>query len=247
MRAPSSHRFLFYADGLTTSASSIALAGEERHHLSRVLRMNAGDFVFVTNGRGAIARCRVEAIGREAATLAVLGFEEEDTASRPVILALAVLKKDAFARAVEQCTELGITTCVPFVSERSHVSGYPAEYLDRVRRIALAAMKQSFRSVLPVIEETIDFADLPARVREASFTIVGDAEGEALGARLPTGSMMIVVGPEAGFSEGEREVLAAAGARAVRVSPHRLRSETAAASLVAMALATGPAGSSRVD
>lgn len=197
----------------------------------------------MTNGLGTIARCRIEAMTREAASLSVLELEENNPAVRPVILALALLKKDAFARAVEQCTELGITSCVPFVSEKSYVRNYPAGFIDRIRRIALSAMKQSFRAVLPEIENAIGLGELALRMKETPLAIVGDADGGDLPARVAGGPLMIVVGPESGFSGAELEAFASAGATAVRASAHRLRSETAAACLVSLALSTRSTGS----
>jgi 16S rRNA (uracil1498-N3)-methyltransferase len=242
MNAATAHQFLFYAPDFRPPTNLIELTGDEHHHLTRVLRLGAGDSVHVTNGLGTIALCRIEAMSREAASLSVLKLEENDPAVRPVILALALLKKDAFARAVEQCTELGITRCVPFISEKCHVRSYSAGFIDRIRRIALSAMKQSFRAVLPEIENAIGLGDLAQRMTESPVAIVGDANGGDVPTRPAAGPLMIVVGPEGGFSGEELEAFASAGARSVRASAHRLRSETAAACLVALALSESSAG-----
>jgi 16S rRNA (uracil1498-N3)-methyltransferase len=133
-------------------------------------------------------------------------------------------------RSVDQCTELGITSCIPFESEKTHI--------DRLRRVALSAMKQSFRSVLPDIDSAIRFDDLLARAQETAVVIVGDSTAGSPGMVAHDRPLMIVVGPEGGLTDRERGALAAVGARAVSVSPFRLRSETAAASLVALAFST---------
>lgn len=236
MEVPSAHRFLFYAGDLEPSNRSIELEGDECHHLSRVVRMGVGETVYATNGRGTLARCRIDESTRNAARLSVLEIEESDLPERTVTLALALLRKDAFERAIEQCTELGITSLVPFVSRKSHVQRYSPEFIVRLRRIALAAMKQSFRSFLPEVEAVAEFDDVVARVRGAGVAIVGDSGGDSLGGELPPGPLVIVVGPEGGFADEERVRLGEAGARPVRASQHRLRSETAAVSLVALAL-----------
>ena len=203
--------------------------------------MSAGETAYATNGRGLLARCRLEHLTRDTARLAVLEMEETAPPVRPVTLALALLRKDSFERAVEQCTELGIASCVPFVSERSHVRRYSPEFMVRLRRIALSAMKQSFRAFLPDVEDVTGFDAVAARLRESSSAIRGDSAGGTVSAVPVEGPLWILVGPEGGLTENERARLDEAGVRPVRVSRNRLRSETAAAVLVALALA-GPDG-----
>lgn len=238
MQEPNAHRFLFYTDRLDARSRSVDLEGDEFHHLSRVLRMTKGETAYATDGRGLLARCRLERLARGSAELSVLEIGETAPPKRPVVLALALLRKDSFERAIEQCTELGIAACVPFVSERSHVRGYSPEFMMRLRKIALAAMKQSFRVFLPEIEEVADFDAVASRVRESSWAVLGDAGGETPDFGPAKEALWIVVGPEGGLSEDERARLGEAGVRPVRVSLNRLRSETAAASLVALALSS---------
>jgi len=238
MRADPAHRFLFYARGLDRSSGRIVLTGDEHHHLSRVLRTPTGATVYVTNGRGVIARCVISDSASRETTLAVEGVEEDNPDPRAVTLALALLKKEAFARAVDQCTELGITRCIPFESEKSHIKGYSPVFIERLRRVALSAMKQSFRSWLPDIDSVTCFDDVLARAKETAVVLVGDSAGGTPRVAVRDEPLMIVVGPEGGFTDREHGALAAAGAISVSVSPFRLRSETAAASLTALALST---------
>ena len=250
MGEPNAHRFLFYAPLLGESSSVIDLEGEEFHHLSRVLRMSPGEVAYATNGRGVLARCRVDHLSRRTARLAVLDAEAVAPGPR-VWLALALLRKEAFERAVEQCTELGISGCLPFVSERSHVRRYSSEFMVRLRRIALSAMKQSYRTYLPDVEDVTGFDDLAVRLRASTRIFLGDSDGAAPAAVLggsggaggepgPTEApLWIVIGPEGGLSADERARLNEAGVRPVRISRNRLRSETAAAVLAAFALSAG--------
>lgn len=230
------HRFLFYAGEAAPSSETVEVTGAEHHHMTRVLRMPLGEIVYATNGRGLILRCRIESLDGSAGRLGVLGVEERLENPRPVTLALAVLRKDAFERAVEQCTELGITACLPFVSERSHLKSYTASFIDRLRRVAFSAAKQSFRSLIPEIEAPVAFEDLLSRVRGAALALVGDAEGETRIGPSSGGPLVLIVGPEGGLSGAERAALGESGARFAAVSRHRLRSETAAAALVCTAL-----------
>lgn len=241
----SAHRFLFYAKELDAHSKWVELIGEEHHHLSHVLRMPAGSTAFVTNGQGLIARCRLDAIERGSARLEVEDIEGGLSHTRPVTVALGCLRKEGFEQAVKQCTELGMTRCIPFSSNRAHVKDFSPAFLDRLRRIALSAMKQSFRSMLPDILPVCRFGELVDRAKEATGVVVGDAEGEPPGAVPGNAPTMIVVGPEGGLDSVERSELGALGAVFVSVSPHRLRSETAAAALLTLALARSEGHSGR--
>jgi len=224
------HDFLFYAPDLNADSTDHTLVAAEHRHLAQVLRARPGETVFVTNGRGLLVRATVVALGKDAAELRVDAAVSQNVET-PLVIAIALLRKDAFELAVRQATECGATRFVPFVSERSHLRDYGAGFLERAERIAVAAMKQSFRSLLPAIDAPIPFEGLIREVVAAGGGIVADAGGESLGAGA-TGALG-VIGPEAGLSEAERGALREAGCRFVRLSPHRLRAETAATLLAA--------------
>jgi 16S rRNA (uracil1498-N3)-methyltransferase len=236
-----SHRFLYYSTTLDENARHCTLDGDEHHHASRALRMRAGDVAFVTNGRGLIAQCEVEAM-EDRQTLLVITDKRQASAAPPhVTLAVALLKREAFEVVVRQCTELGVTRFVPFVAEKSHLRSYSKNFHERLCKIALAAMKQSFRAVLPVIEPERPFAELPAVIGEHELTLVGDADG-ARPAAVQVASVAVIVGPEAGLTGAERGLLRDAGAVFVSAVPGRLRSETAATALVTTVRAAAEGG-----
>jgi 16S rRNA (uracil1498-N3)-methyltransferase len=234
MRREPSHDFLLYAPDLDHDSQSVDLTGDEHHHLSRVLRVSAGDEVFVTNGRGMIVACAVDAIERSLTRLRVGDSVEDRADERSVTLALACLKKDAFEHAVKQCAELGATRFLPFATDKSHLKAYTPQYLDRLRRIAMSAMKQSFRSILPNIDATVPFDTLLDEASRSASVLVADADAPAMDDRPRPRPIMIVVGPEAGLTPDERSRLESLGCEPASVSNYRLRSETAAAALTGL-------------
>jgi 16S rRNA (uracil1498-N3)-methyltransferase len=195
--------------------------------------MRQGDDAFVTNGKGIIVRCTIVGVSDTASKLDVCETVVEARAVRPFVLALACLKKEAFAQAVKQCTELGVTRFVPFASDKAHVRGYNTAFEERLRRITLAAMKQAFRATLPEVGGVMQFDDLLDHVAGFDSAVVGDGNAPPLDTAPVDGATLIVVGPEGGFNEGEIEQLDKRGAALVSVSRHRLRAETAAAALAA--------------
>lgn len=232
MRRDSPHDFVFYAPGIEPSTNRVELTDDEHHHLSHVLRMSPGETVFVSSGRGVILECQIETIA-PGATRAAAVRVVVDRPQSPLILALATLKKDAYELAVKQCTELGVTHFHPFVAAKSHVKEYGDGFLERLARIALAAMKQSFRATRPVINRPVAFDALCEAVTTTP-AIVADAESKRLVTEARGRPLVLVVGPEAGLTPEERERLAAAGAELAAISPHRLRAETAAAMLTGL-------------
>ena len=170
--------------------------------------------------------------------MAVVECNEVRPAGPRLDLALACLRKDAFEQAVKQCTELGVDRFVPFASDKSHLSDYGKGFFDRLGRVTLAAMKQSFRTTLPRLEPVCQFEDMVAQSSESGAVVVGDSDGGALEPCAAVGAITIVVGPEGGLNAAEREVLSSAGAEFVSASTHRLRSETSAAALTTLVLAS---------
>jgi 16S rRNA (uracil1498-N3)-methyltransferase len=234
MRRRHAHRFLFYAPELDSGTHHVELTGEEHRHLSRVLRMKTGETVFVTNGRGMRTEGRVDTVSARV-TRVVLHGEPAAPAERPVAVALACLRRDAFAQAVKQCTELGMTQCIPFTAARVQVPGYSAAFRERLQHIALAAMKQSFRATLPQIDEAVPLQAVLDRASTFDVRMAGDAAAPPLQVDPEAQSVIVLVGPEAGLAEEEWAEITRAGFRRVSASPHRLRSETAAALLVGLA------------
>lgn len=231
----SAHGFLFYAPDMDEHAATVDLDGDEHHHLARVLRARPGMVVEVTDGRGRVAECRVEEVSASRSRLAVTSSARVQ-APPALTLALALIARDRFTRAVEQCIELGVTRIVPFAPTASRLSRLRGGTRARLERVAVSAIKQSGRAWLPVIDEAIAFEGLLEAVSASPRAVVGEQ-----GAPPPErggGPAVAVVGPEAGFTGPERAALADAGARFASVSRHRLRSETAAVALVA-ALALG--------
>jgi 16S rRNA (uracil1498-N3)-methyltransferase len=228
------HDFLLYSPDLDHDSQSVDLTGDEHHHLSRVLRVSTGDEVFVSNGRGMIVACEVGGVERRLTRLKVDRTVEDRAGENSLTLALACLKKDAFEYAVKQCTELGVTHFLPFVAAKSRLKTYTPSYLDRLRRIALSAMKQSFRSFLPSVDDAIGFDALLGRASLSPSVLVGDADAPAIDVHPRPRPIMIVVGPEGGLTPDERDRLGSLGCESASVSAYRLRSETAAAALTGL-------------
>jgi 16S rRNA (uracil1498-N3)-methyltransferase len=230
----SAHRFLFYQPDATPETTELTLGGEEHDHFSRVLRRKSGDTLYVTNGRGLIAECVAFDVGKNRTRASVKRIIRDHGPPADLVLALAVIRKDKFEQAFEQAVELGVTGCIPFLSANvRYPDGYSKRFLERLGKIAVSAMKQSFRAWRPGVVEPVPFDALVSIARRTRRVVVGEAGAAGPAARNPFENTTVVVGPEAGLSHDEITALRRAGAETAAVSPGRLRSETAATALLA--------------
>lgn len=231
----SAHRFTFYLPSLSSEATAFDIAGEEHHHLSRVLRLGAGDVVSATNGRGLLIEATLTSIDKDRSAARVTRVLQDEAPRRRVVLAMSLLPRAHFEVAVSQCVEVGVTEVIPVVAERCHVTTWSRAVAVRVERIAVAAMKQSGRAWLPSIQGARSLTTLASEVASGRCgrAVVGDLGAPALATTSHAGDVLAIVGPEAGFTDAEVARLVDAGAERVSVSSHRLRAETAAVVLVA--------------
>lgn len=217
-----------YVETLKPEDDVFVLGQSELKHLS-VLRVRDGERVSVLNGRGLIALCRVNRIGSRL----TLQIESKRVVVKPpsLTLVLGVLdNRDRWEFAVEKATELGVSNIVPLVCDRVQHRLYSR---DRVNQKIIAAVKQSGNAWLPSISEPAAFSQQINTLKAYSKVIVGDANGEAPTKFTETENVAVVIGPEGGFSAQETEQLQLSNAVAWRIGANRLRSETAAISLIA--------------
>jgi 16S rRNA (uracil1498-N3)-methyltransferase len=224
------HRFTFYIPSLSSDAHELEIGGDEHHHLARVLRLGVGEVIAATNGRGLLVEGEIVSTGKARSTARVARLVEDAAPSRRIVLALSLLPRAHFEQAIAQCVEVGVTGIVPVIAEKCHVKRID---MARAKRVAVAAMKQSGRAWLPTIENprTVDTLAREVEAGEYGTAFVGDQGGSSMPPAVAD-PVIVLVGPEAGFSTREMERLENARALRVRVSTHRLRAETAAVVMV---------------
>ncbi|GIV50197.1 MAG: ribosomal RNA small subunit methyltransferase E [Candidatus Kapaibacterium sp.] len=212
-----------YVPTLERDSRELLIEGDELHHV-RVLRCREGDTLYASNGRGLRAQISLRQIESRFARAAVEAIEFAP-GELPYRLTLAVgmlAARDRFEWLVEKSTELGVARIVPLLLDRSEkIHSFRHE---RLLAKAVAALKQSRRSVLPVIEMPQRLEDFLAT--SAALLIVCAPDGQ--GPSLEPGDLAIVIGSEGGFSPREEQILASFGARKWSLGSLRLRSETAA-------------------
>lgn len=222
------------------SGVRVRLAGSAAGHVTRVLRLRAGDAVTLFSGTGSEFAGRIEA-ARGGEVTVLVGEQREIRRESPLLLTLAqgISRGERMDLVVQKATELGATRLVPVFTERSVVrldAPQSTRKLKHWRAIAIAACEQSGRNQPPELAT-------PVTLREFLGAELADATKLLLSAtsRLripdvprPARSVTVLIGPEGGLTEEEQEAAVAAGFIGVRLGPRVLRTETAA--LAALAL-----------
>lgn len=223
------HRRIYHPE-ISGSGETLALSREESHHAGRVLRLRAGDVVSVFDGKGREWSAVIVSINQGEAVVEVgdeIGGSTDPELS--VLLCQGLCRHDRMEWVIQKGTEIGMSGLLPVTAGAIGNRTVTRKRLERWRRIALEACKQSGRRMVPNIREP---GDLPV-----------DAEGNALRLLLhpgpgsePARSVMagpvpsgvcIAVGPEGGFNEAEVKEYTGAGWVRISLGPRVLRTETA--------------------
>lgn len=225
------------------AAGAIALPAGEARHLTRVLRLGVGDVVRVFDGAGAEWTAHVTTAERDDVRVEL----REPVAPAPeppvrVTLAVGLLKGAQMDAIVRDATTLGAAVIAPLAT--AHVAVPPSgrrssSAVERWRRVAIAAAKQSGRALVPDIRAiaTLDaiLADAAGRgdtilmCVEPALTVTADRPGphDAAWAAGPVPrAATVFVGPEGGWAPGEVEAATSRGARLIALGPRTLRAET---------------------
>ena len=226
----------FFVDQVRKGQAEIG--GESAHHLTRVLRVEAGQKFEISDG-SRVWLASVDAARKDLVRFSILEELAPALQIPAVTLYLALIKFDSFEWAVEKATELGVAGIVPFEATRSERGLFEGsrKRLERWRRIAHEAGEQSRRLAPPDIAESARFAQ-----------VLGDASthrvwlDEEPGAKPLVGtfefnseaSVALVVGPEGGWTGPERDSFAQAGWIAASLGPSVLRAETAVCASLAV-------------
>jgi 16S rRNA (uracil1498-N3)-methyltransferase len=215
------------------------LIGDDARHLTRVLRVEAGQRFEISDNRTAWLAEVAEARG-ERVVFRVIEPVESPAASVRLTLIAAIVKFDRFEWIVEKATELGVERILPMEAARTEKGLFEAsrKRAERWRRIARESSQQARRASIPEI--------LPAAPFEACLAEPADYRYfmEEAGAppflsvlperRTAADRVAVMLGPEGGWTDGERRLAGGAGWLPVSLGPLVLRAETAAAAALAV-------------
>lgn len=207
------------------AGAELALSKEDIRHL-KVLNVQKGELIRIFDGKGH----EYEAPYDEKVRLNK-EIQPRKEASVAITLATATPKGDRMDVLVEKVSELGVLRIVPISCERGIVKPRDTK-LERLQKIAIEACAQSERAVVPTIDTLTSFKAVLSTIKEYDNAYICHPDGEAIG--NVGKKILLLVGPEGGFTDNEITQAVAAGAKKIKLSNSILRVETAAITAVAL-------------
>lgn len=221
---------LFYQPDIRPAEPVHTLTEEDSRHAVKTLRLRVGDSMAVTDGQGNRFSAVILATDPRRCSFRIANVQI--TPPRPFSIRICVAPTKNLDRIewfIEKAVELGIERISFFFGQHSERRVLK---LDRIEKIAIAAMKQSLQSFLPTLDDAIPFGNLLDSVKEEQRFIAHLPLNEppvTLGKCASiNGRYAVLVGPEGDFSDKEIQQAVAAGFQMVTLGPNRLRTETAA-------------------
>jgi 16S rRNA (uracil1498-N3)-methyltransferase len=233
------HRFYF--EERLSVGGKIEIKGTEAKHIKDVLRLRGGDQVLLFDGSGMEFKGEVAGISKTQVSVDILEAKAGETESPiEIILGQGIPKSDKMDLIVQKSTELGVSRIVPLYTERVVPKAFSPNKLERWRRIAVEACKQSGRVKVPEVSEPLKLGEFVKSIDASSLKLV-PWEGErevslktALPSSLKSGKIALVIGPEGGLSDSEIESSRKAGFVPVSLGRRILRTETVPLSLLSI-------------
>lgn len=219
------------------SEHEVTIVGDDVHHIVNVMRAKEGEEIFVSDGAGRTARARLVFLSAKEVKARVeeILIEQRELPIR-VTIGQGLPKGEKMEWILQKGTELGAYAFFPFSSERTIVkldAKKEAKKLERWRKIVKEAAEQSHRAVLPDILPPVSFKEaLQAAGDYTRCAIAYEKEGsatlhEVLEGMAADDTLLVLIGPEGGFSPEEVALAEAKGFRSIGLGPRILRTETA--------------------
>jgi 16S rRNA (uracil1498-N3)-methyltransferase len=218
-----------WVDELTEIGSgSIELSRDEARHVT-ARRLRVGDSLVVFDGRGATADARIESVAQRSVRLEVDVICENPSQGSGLVIASAIPKGDRLGTMLQMLTQLGLEVWQPLVLDDSAIRKFDSS-ASRLQRICIESAKVARRPWRLELRETTTLDMLFEGESNFENVYYGDRVGKAFGVGLDLDgeAAVVIIGPEAGFSESERKYLEISGAMAISFGQHNLRIETAA-------------------
>lgn len=235
----------FFVDPANIVGNRVVIDGPEARHLAKVLRLKAGERVRLYDGSGMVYEAVVASTAKGLVKAEVLTATRDEGAGRPDLhLGQALPKAKKMDFIIQKATELGVAAIHPFVSEycvgQTLAGDREERRAERWQRVAQEACKQCGRPTPPACQPIKDFASLVRTDDLPGLRLIcwEDEAVRSLAAvfaeRPVVDSVMILVGPEGGFSTAEIGLAGAAGFQPVSLGRYTLRTETAALAATAV-------------
>lgn len=218
----------FYLSSHEPGAKEINLDEDNSRHIVQVLRMQKGDLLQLTDGRGNLLQGEIVEAHKKKCRVRVTSSTFQPRRQKEVLIAISLLKNATrFEWFLEKAAEMGVTGIIPLLCQRTERSHFRQ---DRLQNILVSAMLQSQQAWLPDLQSPTPFQDLVASARPGRRLIAHCLEEQRQSLAAAGGGdagSLILIGPEGDFTKQEIEEALKQGFLPVILGETRLRTETA--------------------
>lgn len=231
------HKFFVSEDRIF--GNNAIIEGEDVKHIYKVLRLKEGEKVNINNCNGKEYLARIQSINKVKVEVEILEeLEMNNESPIDIYLYQGFPKGSKMDLIAQKCTELGVKEISPVITSRVLSSmgeiRRDNKKTERWSRIAFEACKQSKRSLIPIVNDIIDFSESINQLQEMDLIVVPYENADNYGVKamiknlnIDVKKVAVVIGPEGGFEEEEIAQLKEIGAHIITLGPRILRTETA--------------------
>lgn len=228
-------------------SENIAAIYEDATHITKVLRMKAGDAILVFDGTGCEYICELLSINKDKCEAKILSskFSEQEPKTR-VNIYQGIPKSGKMEGIIQKSVELGVYSIIPVAMDRC-VSKLEAgkkqdDKINRWNKVAIEAAKQCGRGIIPKVDAPMNFSDAIDKMSKAPlsimpYEILATSDNSNLKSILSENSateISVIIGPEGGFSESEAALAKKSGIKLIGLGPRILRTETVSSAILAI-------------
>jgi 16S rRNA (uracil1498-N3)-methyltransferase len=232
----------FFISPENVTGQYIVVSGEDVRHISTVLRMKVNDELLLCDGKGTEYTVKISAVGRSEIKTEIVGQSKKQISRLRITLGQGLPKSDKMDFVVQKATELGVSRIVPLITERTVVKiRDEKKRIARWQKIAREAAMQSNRPDIPAVAPIREFSDFlrTASAEPGTLLLLPWEEGTAsiknvLHQKPEAQDIVVLIGPEGGFSQAEAAAATKHGFHTVSLGPNILRTETAAVAVLTM-------------
>ncbi|MGI9481825.1 MAG: 16S rRNA (uracil(1498)-N(3))-methyltransferase [Hyphomicrobiales bacterium] len=226
-----------YVDDALFEGAALTLPKDQSHYAVNVMRLKAGDALRLFNGKDGEWLAEIETAGKRAVSVKLTEHSQAQIPLADIHYLFAPLKHARLDYMVQKATELGVAVLQPVITGHTNVHRVKVE---RMRSNAIEAAEQCNLLAVPEVREPVKLDELLSTWDGKRRIIFCDEGDEASGPldvlrSLPTGPLAVLIGPEGGFSEAERNsIRALPNVTAISLGPRIMRADTAAVAALSL-------------
>jgi 16S rRNA (uracil1498-N3)-methyltransferase len=220
----------FYKENIETKEQGVVLDEDTSKHIVQVLRMQNGEQLQLTDGKGNLFTCEITDNNRKRCEVSIIQATDNRRRTTEITIAISLLKNSSrFEWFLEKATEIGVTEIIPLICTRTEKQNFRHE---RMNGILISAMLQSQQTWLPVLHEPVKFNEAISKATKQE-KFIAHCEDESGKVQLTNKlinketNKLILIGPEGDFTKEEIEAALKNNFIPVALGDTRLRTETA--------------------